>query len=89
MRGLLEGLDSSLSRLVRMRTRIGAAAGTVRRAEEGAESSALAGRARRSRLEDADAAETFSDLTRQRSALRASYQAGRESLNQDLLRFLD
>ena len=44
--------------------------------------------ARKSKLVDADIAELFADLTKQKDVLRTTYQASQATLNQSLLDFL-
>jgi flagellar hook-associated protein 3 FlgL len=84
----LNGFDDSISRLVTLRTRVGSALKTIETTKETLEGDKIDNSARKSVLVDADVAELFSDLNKQQSILKTTYQAGQQSLNKTLLDFL-
>ncbi|MFW5887267.1 MAG: flagellar hook-associated protein FlgL [Bacteriovoracia bacterium] len=85
---LLPKLEQTTSRLITLRTRIGATTNTIYATEESNGRTELANHEQRSRIEDADIAELFSDIAKQQNILKASYKAGTTVLNKSLLDFL-
>ncbi|GAB4009622.1 MAG: flagellar hook-associated protein FlgL [Bdellovibrio sp.] len=85
---LLEKFDDSISRLITLRTRVGSIISSVASAKSTMESNNVNKQERRSNLVDADIAELFSDITKQQSVLKTTYQASKSSLNQTLLDFI-
>jgi flagellar hook-associated protein 3 FlgL len=88
VRSLLEKFDSSVSRLITLRTRLGSLSNSVMNSKNSLESNNIDHASRKSQLVDADAAELFSDITKNQNVLRTSYQATQGMLNQTLLDFL-
>ncbi len=85
---LLEKFDSSISRIITLRTRVGSTVNTIMTTRSQIESENVDKEAHRSKLTDADVAELFSDINKQQQVLRTTYQAGKTILNQNLLDFL-
>lgn len=85
---LLPKIESSIDRLISMRTRVGSIVNSIQTTETIIEQDQLNKAERKSHLADADIAELFSDITRQQGILRATYQSGQTTLNQRLLDFL-
>lgn len=88
IRSLLEKFDHDLERTITLRTRIGSLIQSIEQSKETLESDNIAHAERRGRIIDADIAELFSDITKQQDILKASYQASRTMLNQNLLDFM-
>ncbi|OFZ14144.1 MAG: flagellar hook-associated protein 3 [Bdellovibrionales bacterium GWA2_49_15] len=85
---LLEKFDSSISRIITLRTRVGSLVNTAMTTRSQIETENVDKEAHRSKLTDADVAELFSDITKQQQVLRTTYQSGKTMLNQTLLDFL-
>jgi flagellar hook-associated protein 3 FlgL len=85
---LLETLDQDIDHVVKLRTEAGSILNSIASAENAIENSKLQGETYKSRIEDADVAELFSDLSRQQNALNASYKASSTLLNKSLLDFV-
>lgn len=88
VQGLLEKFDSSISRLVTLRTRIGSIINSVEVAKTNLESENIDNASRKSSLIDADVAELFSDINKQQAVLKTTYQASQGVMNQTLMDFL-
>lgn len=88
IQNLLEKFDSSISRLITLRTRIGSISNSVAASKITAEAESINSAARRSQLVDADITELFSDLQRQQSILKTTYQSSNNIINKTLLDFL-
>lgn len=88
IQGLLERIDGSTDRIVRMRTEIGALTNTISNAETNIEKTKLLNEAHKSKIEDADVAELFTDLQKEQGVLKATYQASSNLMNQSLMDFL-
>jgi len=85
---LLETLDRDIDHVVKLRTEAGSILNSISSAENAIENSKLQGETYKSKIEDADVAELFSDLSRQQNALNASYKASSTLLNKSLLDFV-
>lgn len=85
---LLPELDKDLNRLLQVRTKIGSVVNTVDNAESSIEREKLLNADYKSKIEDADVAELFTDLSRQENVLQASYKASSQLMNNSLLDFL-
>ncbi|MBL7664170.1 MAG: flagellar hook-associated protein FlgL [Bacteriovoracaceae bacterium] len=85
---LLERFDEHFDRLVTMRTRVGALYNSVNNSEGNIEKENLLNEEYKSRIQDADVAELFSDISKQNSVLQASYKASSNLLNRTLLDFI-
>jgi flagellar hook-associated protein 3 FlgL len=88
IQGLLERLDESVDRVVRLRTEIGALTNTVSNAETNIEKTKLLNEAHKSKIEDADVAELFTDLQKEQNVLKATYKASSNLMNTSLMDFL-
>lgn len=88
VQGLLEKFDTSISRLVTLRTRIGSITNSVESSKTNLGSENIDHAARRSSLVDADVSELFSDINKQEAVLKTTYQASQGLMNQTLMDFL-
>lgn len=85
---LLEKFDTIVERLITLRTRVGSLVASIQSAQGIMESENVDNAEQKSRLMDADIAELFSDITKQQTVLKTTYQSGKSMLNQTLLDFL-
>ena len=85
---LLEKIDNSTERVISLRTEVGALYNTVANSKINIEKMKLLNEEHRSKLEDADVAELFSDLQKQQNVLKATYQASSKLMNESLMDFL-
>ena len=85
---MLEKFDDSTSRLITLRTKIGSISSSLSSTRNSIESENLDAAERKSYLVDADIAELFSDITRQKSILETTYQSTQGMLSQNLMDFL-
>lgn len=88
IQSLLERLDSSIEKIVRHRTEIGALTNTLANAETNIEKMKLHNEAHKSKIEDADVTELFGNLQKEQGVLKATYQASSNLMNQNLMDFL-
>lgn len=88
IQGLLERLDESVERVVKYRTEIGALTNTISNAETNIEKTKLLNEAHKSKIEDADVAELFTDLQKEQNILKATYKASSNLMNTSLMDFL-
>ena len=70
---LLPQFDKTIDRLIEIRTVIGSTINKIDNATEAIEKQDLINEEYKSKLEDADVAELFTDLTRQQNVLNATY----------------
>lgn len=85
---LLPRFDESIDKLVLLRAQIGALENSISNAEGNIEKSKVQNEDFRSKMEDADVAEIFTDLARQKSVLDATYKSSANLMNQSLLNFV-
>jgi flagellar hook-associated protein 3 FlgL len=88
VQGLLEKFDTTISRLVTLRTRIGSITNSVESSKNTLGTENIDHAARRSSLVDADVTDLFSDITKQQAILKTTYQASQGVMNQTLMDFL-
>lgn len=88
IQGLLEKIDTSLERVVKLRTEIGALTNTVSNSENNIEKTKLLNEAHKSKIEDADVTELFGNLQKEQAVLKATYQASANLMNTNLMDFL-
>jgi flagellar hook-associated protein 3 FlgL len=88
IQGLLEKFDNSISRLVTLRTRVGSIANSVESSRGVIEKENIDHTSRKSNLLDADVLELFSDIQKQQSILRTTYQSSQGLMNQSLMDYL-
>lgn len=88
IQSLLEKLDDSIDRVVTFRTQVGALTNTISNAEANIEKTKLVNEAHKSKIEDADVTELFTDLQKEQSVLKAAYKASSNLMNTNLMDFL-
>jgi len=88
VQGLLEKLDGSIDRFVAFRTEMGALNNTVTNSETNIGKVKLLNEAHKSKIEDADVTELFSDLQKEQNVLQATYRASANLMNTSLMDFL-
>lgn len=88
IQGLLERFDSSIDRLITLRTRVGSISSSIETSKNVIDSENLGKEERVSQLLDADIAEIFSDITKQQSILQTTYKSSQGLLNSRLIDFL-
>lgn len=88
IQGLLEKFDTTISRLVTLRTRIGSIENSVESSKVNLGSENIDHASRRSALIDADVTELFSDIQKQQAVLKTTYQASQGLMNQTLMDYL-
>lgn len=85
---LLPKMDTIMSRLVRLRARVGSISNTIDSAKDGLDIENINMEERKSLLADADVAELFGDIQKHQNILEATYKSGQSSLNMTLLDFM-
>ena len=88
IQGLLEKFDTTISRLVTLRTRIGSIENSVESSKNNIGTENIDHASRRSALVDADVTELFSDIQKQQAVLKTTYQASQGLMNQSLMDYL-
>lgn len=88
IQGLLEKLDTSIERVVKVRTEIGALTNTVTNSENNIEKTKLLNETHKSKIEDADVTDIFGNLQKEQTVLKATYQASANLMNTNLMDFL-
>jgi flagellar hook-associated protein 3 FlgL len=88
IQGLLERIDDSTDRIVAFRTQVGALTNTISNAETNIEKTKLLNEAHKSKIEDADVTELFTDLQKEQNILKATYRASSNLMNTSLMDFL-
>ncbi len=88
IQGLLEKLDTSMDRVTTLRTEIGALTNAISNAETNIEKTKLLNESYKSKIEDADITELFSDLQKEQAVLKATYKASSNLMNTNLMDFL-
>ncbi|MBF0297294.1 MAG: flagellar hook-associated protein FlgL [Oligoflexia bacterium] len=88
IQNLLENLESSIDRVITLRTKIGSILNTIKNSNDALENYKVTNSLRKSTLEDADVAELFTDIEKQNNVLKAVYKTSSEILNENLLSFL-
>lgn len=89
IQSLLPKFDEGLNRLIEVRTKIGSVVNSLENAENNIEKTTLLNEEYKSKIEDADIAELFTDLTRQKSVLDATYKASAQLMNKSLINFIN
>lgn len=84
----LESLDEDLNRLITLRTKVGAINNSITNSENNIESQKLLNASYKSRIEDADIAELFGDISKEQNVLKATYKSTAGLLNSSLLDFI-
>jgi flagellar hook-associated protein 3 FlgL len=88
VQALLEKLDDSIDRVIAMRTEVGALTNTIVNTEANIEKSKLLNEAHKSKIEDADVTELFSELQKEQNVLKATYRSSSTLMNTSLMDFL-
>lgn len=88
VQSLLDKFDNSMSRLVTLRTRIGSIINSIDVSKSNLEAENIDHASRKSALVDADVAELFSDINKQQSILKTTYQSTQGIMSQTLMDFL-
>ena len=86
---LLPKFDKSIDRLIEVRTVIGSTINKIDNAVHSIEKEELINEGYKSRIEDADVAELFTDLTRQQNVLNATYKSSAQMMNNSLMKFIN
>lgn len=84
----LNSLDNGISRLISLRTKVGSALSSVVNAQATLDNDNLTTQSHKSKIEDADIADLFSELTKQQNILKATYQSGSNLIERKLIDFL-
>jgi flagellar hook-associated protein 3 FlgL len=85
---LLPSFDTSMDRLIQIRTKVGSVVNSIDNSEISIEKTKLANAEYKSKIEDADVAELFTDLTRQQNVLNATYKASAQMMGNSLMDFI-
>lgn len=88
IQGTLTDLDKHFNRLVEIRSKIGSVSNSIENAEEDIEKTKLVNNEYKSRIEDADVAKLFTDLSRQQNVMNATYKTSAQLMNRSLLDFI-
>lgn len=88
VQNLLEQLDRSIDRVIAYRTQVGALSNNINNAENNIEKQKLLNEEYKTKVEDADVTELFSNLQKEQNILKATYQASGTLMNQQLMDFL-
>jgi flagellar hook-associated protein 3 FlgL len=88
IQSLLEQFDRSIDRVISYRAKVGALSNNISNAENNIEKVKLLNEEYKTRVEDADVAELFSNLQKEQNILKATYQASGTLMNTKLMDFL-
>ena len=88
VQNLLEELDQASSRLITLRTQVGAIYNSLGNVETEISDDNLTNTEYKSTIEDADITNLFSELEKQNNILQAAYKSGASLINKSLLDFL-
>jgi flagellar hook-associated protein 3 FlgL len=85
---LLDKFDNSLNNLVGLRTKIGSVINSIENSESNIGKTKIYNEEYKSRIEDADVAELFTDINKQQGVLKATYQSSSNLVSKTLMDFL-
>lgn len=85
---ILPALDSGLDRLIESRAKIGSIINSIDSSIDTLQKDEIVNEEYKSKIEDADIGELFSDLTRQQNVLNATYKASAKLMNQNLMDYI-
>ena len=88
VQNILQPLDQVFTRMVTLRTRVGALYHSLENAEAAIDDDNVISMSRKSMVEDAEVDSLFSELEKQSNILQASYKTGATLINQSLLDFV-
>lgn len=86
---LLPRFDNGIDRLIETRTKIGSIINSIDISVEKIEKETLINEEYKTKIEDADIAELFTDLTRQQNVLKATYKASAQLMNRNLMDYIN
>lgn len=86
---ILPRFDKTIDRLVEVRTIIGSTINKIDNAVNTIEKENITNEDYKSRIEDADVAELFTDLTRQQNVLNATYKSSAQMMNNNLMKYIN
>ncbi len=85
---LLPRFDVMMNKLIQTRTKVGSVMNSIDNSENSIERTKLANAEYTSKIEDADVAELFTDLTRQQNVLNATYKSSAQMMGNSLMDFI-
>lgn len=88
IRGLLEKIDNSISRMISMRTKIGSVSKNIQASVDTINIDKVNDADYKSKILDADVGELFSDISRQNNVMKTAYHSSKIALNQSLFDWL-
>jgi len=88
IQSLLERFDDSINRVIGARAQVGALTNSLVNNESNLEKSKITGEAHKSKIEDADVTELFSDLQKEQNVLQAAYKASSAIMANSLMDFI-
>jgi flagellar hook-associated protein 3 FlgL len=88
IQNLLNEFDTYIDQVITLRASVGSSINTINSVLRTVDEELITNTTRRSKIEDADVAELFSDLRRQGHILEASYRSNSNMLNDGLIKFL-
>lgn len=86
---LLPKLDKTVDRLIETRAKIGSILNTVDQSVDSVQKEFILNEEYKSNIEDADIGELFTDLTRQKNVLDATYKASAQLMNKNLMDYIN
>ncbi len=86
---LLPGLDDNIDRLVQARTSLGSTMNKIDYSVSAIEKNDIINEEYKSKIEDADVAELFTDLSRQQNVLNATYKSSAQLMNNNLMKYIN
>ena len=89
IQALLPSMDESIDRLIQVRTTIGSTLNKIENSINSIEKENISNEEYKSKVEDADVAELFSDLTRQKNVLDATYKSSAQLMNNNLMKYIN
>jgi flagellar hook-associated protein 3 FlgL len=88
IQGLLERFDDSINRVISARTKVGALTNSLTNNELNLEKSKIFNETHKSKIEDADVTELFSELQKEQNVLKAAYKASSSMMANNLMDFI-
>lgn len=85
---ILPVLDKGIDRLIETRTKIGSLINSIDTSVDTLQKDQLINEEFKSKIEDADIGELFTDLTRQKNVLNATYKASAQLMNKNLMDYI-
>lgn len=89
VQSLLPVLDNDLDRVIHVRTEIGSIVNSIEKAESDIEKDDITTAEFKSKIEDIDVAQLYTDLARQQNTLNATYKSSSQLMNNSLMKFLN